>query len=138
MAAITSSNTATQSAANSNQTKTSNTNNQTLGKNDFLKLLVTQLRYQDPTKPMDDTQFISQMAQFSSLEQMQNMSNAMQTTQATSMIGKIITWNSDDGIENQGTVKSVLVADGQTQLLVGSQKVDLSKVIAITNSTEGD
>jgi len=136
MAAITSSNTATQSAANSNQT-TSTTKTQTLGKDDFLKLLVTQLRYQDPTKPMDDTQFISQMAQFSSLEQMQNMTTAMQTTQATSMIGKVVTWNSDDGIENIGTVKSVFVADGQTKLLVDSQKVDLNKVTTITNATEG-
>ncbi|MHC1746205.1 MAG: flagellar hook capping FlgD N-terminal domain-containing protein [Negativicutes bacterium] len=137
MATITSSNAATQSATNSNQTTTSSTNNQTLGKNDFLKLLVTQLRYQDPTEPMDDTQFISQMAQFSSLEQMQNMTTAMQTTQATSMIGKVITWNSDDGTENIGTVKSAFVSGGQTQLLVGSQKVDLNEVTTITNPMEG-
>ena len=137
MAAITSSNAATQSATNSNQTTTSSTNTQTLGKNDFLKLLVTQLRYQDPTEPMDDTQFISQMAQFSSLEQMQNMTTAMQTTQATSMIGKVITWNSDDGTENIGTVKSAFVSGGQTQLLVGSQKVDLNEVTTITNPMEG-
>jgi len=137
MAAITSSNAATQSATNSNQTTTSSTNNQALGKNDFLKLLVTQLRYQDPTEPMDDTQFISQMAQFSSLEQMQNMTTAMQTTQATSMIGKVITWNSDDGTENIGTVKSAFVSGGQTQLLVGSQKVDLNEVTTITNPMEG-
>jgi len=137
MATITSSNAVTQTAANSNQTTTSSTNNQALGKNDFLKLLVTQLRYQDPTEPMDDTQFISQMAQFSSLEQMQNMTTAMQTTQATSMIGKVITWNSDDGTENIGTVKSVFVSGGQTQLLVGSQKVDLNEVTTITNPMEG-
>jgi len=127
-------NTITQSAASSNQTTTSTSQSQTLGKNDFLNLLVTQLRYQDPTNPMDDTQFISQMAQFSSLEQMQNMTTAMQTTQATAMIGKVVTW-SGDGKENSGTVKSILVSNGETQLLVDNQKVDLSKVTSITNAT---
>jgi len=75
---------------------------QTLGKDDFLKLLVTKLTHQDPLSPMDDEAFVADLAQFSSLEQLQNLNKAlddslnwdylqMQTinnTMATSLIGK--------------------------------------------------
>ena len=66
---------------------------QQLGKNDFLKLLVTQLTHQDPTQPVKDQQFIAQMAQFSSLEQMQNMAssfNRLADRQAHELIGRYV------------------------------------------------
>lgn len=66
---------------------------QQLGKDDFLKLLITQLTYQDPTQPVQDQQFIAQMAQFSSLEQMQNMStalNRMAERQGHSLVGRFV------------------------------------------------
>lgn len=82
-----------------------------LGKDDFLKLLMTQLQNQDPTSPMDDTQFISQMATFSSLEQVSNISTTLDKfvslQQQNSLIsynqfvGKEVTWHNI--IENEGS-----------------------------------
>lgn len=118
--------------SNNSSSTTAKTDNQ-LGKNDFLKLLVTQLRYQDPLKPMDDTAFVSQMAQFSSLEQMQNMNTSTLTTQATQMIGKEIAWNDEKGDLQSGIVSSVKMVDGQPQVMVGTTGVGLDKILTVTD-----
>lgn len=103
----------------SNKTGTSN-----LGKDDFLKILMTQLQNQDPLNPMQDTEFISQMANFSSLEQMTNLNNSMdsfikqeqqnQFMQSALMIGKTVTYSDESGNENMAVVKSVTLKDGVT------------------------
>lgn len=68
-----------------------------LGKDDFLKILLTQLTHQDPTQPLKDSDFVAQMAQFSSLEQMSNMNrelgkviNLLAKSQAVSLLGKSV------------------------------------------------
>ena len=89
------------------------TASQELGKDDFLKLLLTQLSNQDPTSPMEKTEFIAQMAQFSSLEQMTNMStefaklaNMLNSNEAVSLLGKNVTISTGDTSVN-GVVEAV-------------------------------
>ncbi|WP_093060278.1 flagellar hook assembly protein FlgD [Psychrobacillus sp. OK028] len=103
----------------SNQAKkTPSTGNSTLGKDAFLKILMTQLQNQDPTKPMDDSQFIAQMAQFSSLEQMTNLTEAFkefaavqeqsQMIEFSSFVGKNVKWHelTDKKDENGNPITS--------------------------------
>ncbi|MDT8859022.1 flagellar hook assembly protein FlgD [Alkalihalobacillus sp. MEB130] len=93
-----------------NQTKqVQQTGQGILGKDDFLKILITQLQNQDPSNPMDDREFIAQMAQFSSLEQMTNMNQAMQKfvtmqtsqnlVQHSELIGKKVQWKREVEID---------------------------------------
>lgn len=110
-----------------------------LGKNDFLNLLVTQLRYQDPLKPTEDKEFIAQMAQFSSLEQMQNMNASVSNSQAFSLIGKHVTANTVDEKTKEtktveGLVSSVKVNGGKTYLVINNQQVEASKVVEVNDS----
>lgn len=117
------------------QQATSTKSNSTLGKDDFLKLLVTQMQYQDPLQPMDNTQFVSQMAQFTSLEQMQNVANSSRMTQATGYIGKTVIWTDSSGTSKTGTVSAVNIVNSEPQLVVGNSTVDLDKVTAIGGSS---
>ncbi|WP_434756845.1 flagellar hook assembly protein FlgD [Borrelia puertoricensis] len=85
-----------------------------LGRDDFLKLLVTQLKYQDPTDPMKDKEFISQMAQFSALEQMTNMSKSFERLSSVlginkdlDLLGKIVEFEHVDGEIIKGKVTNI-------------------------------
>ena len=85
--------------AASNVKYTTEKDNGALGKDAFLKLLVTQLQNQDPTSPMDDKEFIAQMAQFSSLEQMQNMTKAMEDLLASQEQSQLMSYKTFIGNE---------------------------------------
>jgi flagellar basal-body rod modification protein FlgD len=134
------------------QAKTKKTGSNILGKDDFLKILITQLQNQDPTSPMQDREFIAQMASFSSLEQMTNMNQTMQQfltfqteaslLQQSQMIGKQVTYESEtvdaEGEkvieEKEGIVKAVLFEKGSVMLeMSDGSKITSFQVIKITD-----
>lgn len=89
------------------------TASQQLGKDDFLKLLIEQLSHQDPLSPMENTEFIAQMAQFSSLEQITNMSSGFNrlasmlgNSEAVNLVGKTVDIGTEEG-RITGMVESV-------------------------------
>lgn len=107
-----------------------------LDRNAFLKLLITQMQYQDPMQPMDNTEFVSQLAQFSSLEQMQNMNQGFDkfgksamANQAFSMVGKWVDYSDPNtGTTVTGKVTGVSFYDGTPVLKVGTQYVTMGYI----------
>jgi flagellar basal-body rod modification protein FlgD len=115
--------TTTPAAGTSQATKTPGT---TLGKDDFLKLLVGQLQHQDPLAPSDDQQWIGQMAQFSQLEQVSNTAATSQKIVDTlnvngtlALIGHTVSYLDSDGASHTGPVQTVDMAGGVASLTVG-------------------
>ena len=123
----------------------------TLGKDDFLKLMITQLRYQNPLEPMDNTQYISQMASFSALEQMQNLNTSfermsalltdyfipqLQWQQSAQVLGKEVTYlnpSKEEGAPDflTGRVESVLARDGQIYFIINDTEVSMNSVTQV-------
>jgi flagellar basal-body rod modification protein FlgD len=133
-----------------------------MGKTEFLQMLITKLQNQDPTNPVDDQSFVADMAQFSSLEQMQNMSTSQSsqatsldnlntnivalimmqnTTQAAGLIGKSVTISTTTtdsqgtsvaGPDVSGTVSVVKFVDGQPKIVVNGKEYGLASIKEIT------
>lgn len=93
----------TQSASSlSNSIKKSGS---TMDKDAFLGLLVAQMKYQDPLQPTSNTEFVAQYAQFSSLEQMQNMSATLELSRASSLVGQVVSVNTTDSYGQAATIE---------------------------------
>jgi flagellar basal-body rod modification protein FlgD len=123
---MTSTNPVSTTSTNTTTTQPKASAGQTLGKDDFLKLLVGQLQHQDPLAPSDDQQWIGQMAAFSQLEQVSNMAESTQkivdtlnTNGALSLIGHTVTYLDSSGASHTGSVDTVDMADGTATLTVG-------------------
>lgn len=136
------------------QTETRKTGD-SLGKDDFLKLLLTQLQNQDPSSPMDNTEFISQMATFSSLEQLVNigtkLDDMMELNQQSSLmnynsfIGKEVTWHKlDEGNEDlaieegSGIVDTIQFKEGSVYLILeDGTKLEPANISELKQSGSG-
>ena len=113
----------TTSVNNVASAKNTSDNKNTLDKDAFLKLLVTQMQYQDPMEPTSNTEYMSQMAQFSSVEQMQNLTTTITSGQSMSLTGQYVILNVPDAAGNidqvSGLVDYVTVQDGKTYFHIG-------------------
>ena len=112
-----------------------------LGKDEFLQLLVCQMKNQDPLEPEKDTQFIAQLAQFSALEQMQNLNETAVNSQAFGLVGKAVVLNtkSTNGsiTEVQGVVDYIAVKNGTAQLSVNGQLYSIDDLVEVNVSNFG-
>lgn len=108
----------------------------TLGKEAFLRLLVTQLEYQDPLNPSSDTEFVAQLAQFSALEQMQNLSQTSLNSQAFSLVGKEVIIKSKSPTTGeinyiQGSVDYVTIKNGEANLFVNDKLYSIEDLYTV-------
>ncbi|MDF2723230.1 MAG: flagellar hook capping protein [Paenibacillus sp.] len=118
------------------------TGDSNLGKDEFLKILITQLSNQDPTQPLQDKEFIAQMATFTSVEQLTNMAGEMKLLRqsigfSSGLIGKSIGWTKTDsnGVEATatGSVDSIKIKDGKQFAIVGEEQVPIESITDIKN-----
>ena len=129
----------TSSTTNVTPTQYSRNTSGTLGKDDFLKLFVTQLQHQDPMNPMQDSDFMGQMASFSSLEQITNLAAAneriassLSSTGAIGLLGRTVTYIDENDQVRTGTVEKVSTTDGKPFLTVdGTSGVDPATITQV-------
>jgi len=130
--------------APSTTTSTATTNNTEIDKDTFLKLLVAQLKYQDPSKPVDSSQFISQTAQFTSVEKLTELATGQMMFSASNLVGRTVTYSTNadgtpatasaTGTSATGVVTSATILGSTPTLRVGNTDVPLSSVREVTTT----
>jgi flagellar basal-body rod modification protein FlgD len=128
--------------SNSSSFATSNQQTKDLGKDAFLKILVTQLQNQDATQPMKDGEFIAQMSQLSVMEQLSNLNKSLsmflytqmeqQLSDYSGMIDKKVTWmNSETKVQESGIVSGILYKNDLVYFKIGDQEILASSILSI-------
>lgn len=117
-----------------------------LGKDQFLQILVTQLKNQDPMQPLEDKDFIAQMAQFSSLEQTMNMANSLAALRQSAgmsadLIGKTVGWQetTETGVvDRTGVVDAIIRRDNVQYVKIGTSEVKIDDLLSISATPADD
>jgi flagellar basal-body rod modification protein FlgD len=103
-----------------------------MGKDQFLKLFVAQLQHQDPMNPMQDSDFMGQMASFSTLEQITNLASVSSLSQTVGLIGRTVTYTDTTGEPHTGLVEKVNhTSKGPVLTVAGTGGVDPSTITQI-------
>jgi flagellar basal-body rod modification protein FlgD len=117
-------------------------NRASVSREQFLKILVTELTSQNPMDPLDNSQFLDQLVSLQSLEQTAAMTDSFRTfehfiqmSSASSLIGKKVKGVDDKGATVQGVVTKVVLDKDSVQLVVGTKKVPVNSVQEITPGT---
>jgi flagellar basal-body rod modification protein FlgD len=132
------------SNVNSNSTLAPTENKRgVLGKDDFLKILITQLQNQDPMQPLQDREFIAQMAQFSTVEQLSNMAQYQKLTYESltglgssigflsGLIGKDVEWTDTGGSIKAGVVDAIRLREGEAFVEIEGMELPVDQIIRI-------
>lgn len=127
------------SAASLAEAKKKAQSSNTLDKDAFLQLLVAQMKYQDPLEPTSNTEYISQYATFSELEQMQNMSASMDLFRASSLVGETVLLNVKDSQGRtttvQGNVDYVVYENNKAYLSVNGDLYSMDDLDTVADPT---
>lgn len=129
----------TAASANTDSTKKA-TGNDSLDKDAFLQLLVTQMQYQDPLEPTSNTEYISQLATFSELEAMNNLNNSMSIQRATELVGERVimkTTSSSTGetYMTQGMVDYVVIEEGKAYLAINESLFSIDDLDTVIDAS---
>ncbi|MDD5948502.1 MAG: flagellar hook capping FlgD N-terminal domain-containing protein [Lachnospiraceae bacterium] len=109
----------------------------TLDKDAFLQLLVTQMKYQDPLEPSSSTEYMSQLAQFTSLEEMENLNKAFNQSDAQSLVGSYVIMKTIDATGKEkfvsGLVDYVTINNGKPYLSINDQYYDYEDLDSVVD-----
>ena len=118
--------------------KNSKTSNSSLDKDAFLQLLVAQMKYQDPLEPTSNTEYISQLATFSELEEMQNLTSGMTLQRASGLVGQYVFMKVTDSSGNtsypEGTVDYVVYENNKAYLSIGDNLYSIDDLDTVADS----